>query len=88
VYFFEGLKYVQEIAEQGPSEVRLDMVNENNNAGYETCQDFKLTDGIQYTLHIGTCNSFAGTRMKRKNRNSLEPFLKMCSLHLSVVLAR
>jgi hypothetical protein len=44
------------------------MVKENNNFGFETCQDFKITDGIQYTLNIRTCNSFAGTVMKSKKK--------------------
>ncbi|XP_060587172.1 ficolin-1-like [Ruditapes philippinarum] len=51
-----GLKYIQELAEQGSTEVRLDMTSgRDNTIGHETCQDFKLTEGTQYKLNIGSC---------------------------------
>jgi hypothetical protein len=55
-----GLKYIQELADQSHSEVRLDMTTHNNDTGYETFQDFKLKDGINYKLNIGLRD--AGTR--------------------------
>ncbi|XP_060574329.1 uncharacterized protein LOC132732010 [Ruditapes philippinarum] len=48
-----GLKYIQELADKSRSEVRLDMTNHNNDTGYETFREFKLTDGIKYRLIIG-----------------------------------
>ncbi|XP_060560726.1 fibrinogen-like protein 1 [Ruditapes philippinarum] len=55
-----GLKYIQELAEQGTSEVRLDMTNENYGTGYETFQEFRLTDGTSYKLNIGSREGSAG----------------------------
>jgi hypothetical protein len=54
-YFFAGLKYIQEIAQQGSTEIRLDMTSNMNRTGHETCQDFKLTEGTNYTLNIEPC---------------------------------
>ncbi|XP_060564716.1 microfibril-associated glycoprotein 4-like [Ruditapes philippinarum] len=48
-----GLKYIQELADQSHSELRIDMTNYNNATGYEIFQEFKLTNGIKYTLNIG-----------------------------------
>ncbi|XP_060598659.1 ficolin-1-like [Ruditapes philippinarum] len=69
-----GLKYIQELAEQGPTEVRLDMTNENNDTGYETFQDFKLTDGIKYTLNIGSRKASAVNVAECLQYNNLSPF--------------
>ncbi|XP_060561065.1 ficolin-1-like, partial [Ruditapes philippinarum] len=48
-----GLKYIQELADQSHSEVRLDIENYNNDTAYETFQEFKLIDGMNYKLNIG-----------------------------------
>ncbi|XP_053398072.1 ficolin-3-like [Mercenaria mercenaria] len=44
-----GLKYTQEIASQGATEIRLEMKKNNGEEGYET---YKLLDGTDYTLSI------------------------------------
>jgi hypothetical protein len=54
-YIFAGLKYIQELAEQGSTEIRLDMTRNDSTAGHETCPDFKLTEGTNYILNIGWC---------------------------------
>ncbi|XP_060560823.1 ficolin-1-like [Ruditapes philippinarum] len=51
-----GLKYIQEIAGQGSTEIRLDMTSSDSRTGHETCPDFKLTEGTKYTLNIGSCS--------------------------------
>ncbi|XP_060565557.1 fibrinogen-like protein A [Ruditapes philippinarum] len=53
-----GLKYIQELAEQGSTEIRLDMAKNDSTTGHETCSDFKLTEGTNYTLNIGSCIRF------------------------------
>ncbi|XP_060567499.1 ficolin-1-like, partial [Ruditapes philippinarum] len=50
-----GLKYIQELAEQGSTEIRLDMTRNDSTTGHETCPDFMLTEGTNYTLKIGSC---------------------------------
>ncbi|XP_060568415.1 fibrinogen gamma chain-like [Ruditapes philippinarum] len=50
-----GLKYIQELAEQGSTEIRLDMTRNDSTAGHETCPDFMLTEGTNYILNIGSC---------------------------------
>jgi hypothetical protein len=57
-YNFAGLKYIQELAGQGSTEIRLDMTSSDSRTGHETCPDFKLTEGTNYkmyTLNIGSC---------------------------------
>ena len=51
---FIGLKYIKELAEQDATELRIDVTNANGDKGQETHQDFKLTEGINYTLHVGS----------------------------------
>ncbi|XP_060604048.1 ficolin-1-B-like [Ruditapes philippinarum] len=53
--FWLGLKYIQELAEQGSIEIRLDMTRNDSTTGQETCPDFMLTEGTNYTLTIGSC---------------------------------
>ncbi|XP_060568410.1 ficolin-2-like isoform X3 [Ruditapes philippinarum] len=61
-----GLKYLQELAEQGSTDIRLDMTRNDSSTGHETCPDFMLTEGTNYTLTIGSC-----TRSGMKYKNSL-----------------
>ncbi|XP_045184998.2 ficolin-2-like [Mercenaria mercenaria] len=49
--FWLGLKYIQELASQGTTEIRLEMTRNNNGEGYEKYMDFKL-EGTSYTLSI------------------------------------
>ncbi|XP_053388633.1 ficolin-1-like, partial [Mercenaria mercenaria] len=51
--FWLGLKYIQELAAHGATEVRLDMSKADDTEAYETFQDFSLT-GTSYTLNIGS----------------------------------
>jgi hypothetical protein len=53
-YNFAGLQYIQELAEQGSTEIRLDMTRNDNTTGHETCPDFRLTEGTKYKLNIGS----------------------------------
>ncbi|XP_045187719.2 ficolin-3-like [Mercenaria mercenaria] len=50
--FWLGLKYIQEIASQGTTEIRLEMTRENGEEGFETYKDFKLVNGADYTLFV------------------------------------
>ncbi|XP_053386528.1 fibrinogen-like protein A [Mercenaria mercenaria] len=51
--FWLGLKHIQELADQGFSEIRLEMTW-GTGKYYETYKDFKLLDGTNYTLSIDT----------------------------------
>jgi hypothetical protein len=62
--FTKGLKYIQELADQNHSEVRLDVANHRNDTGYETFQAFKLTNGTDYRLNIGSRDA-SGTQFIR-----------------------
>ncbi|XP_060568412.1 ficolin-2-like isoform X2 [Ruditapes philippinarum] len=53
--FWLGLKYIQELAEQGSTEIRLDMTRNDSTTGHETCPGFMLTEGTNYKLNIGSC---------------------------------
>ncbi|XP_053387303.1 ficolin-2-like [Mercenaria mercenaria] len=57
--FWLGLKYIQELAAQGATEVRLDMSKAGDTEAYETFQDFSLT-GTSYTLNIGSRTGSTG----------------------------
>ncbi|XP_060552684.1 ficolin-1-like isoform X2 [Ruditapes philippinarum] len=50
-----GLQYIQELAGQGSTEIRLDMTRNDSTTGHEICPDFKLTEGTKYKLNIGSC---------------------------------
>jgi hypothetical protein len=54
-YIFAGLKYIQELAEQGSTEIRLDITRSDSTTECETCPDFKLTEETNYKLNIGAC---------------------------------
>ncbi|XP_045184481.2 angiopoietin-related protein 2-like [Mercenaria mercenaria] len=59
--FWLGLKYIQELASQGATEIRLEMTRNNSEEGYEKYMDFKL-EGTDYTLYVDTkseVNSFS-----------------------------
>ncbi|XP_060553736.1 fibrinogen-like protein A [Ruditapes philippinarum] len=73
--FWLGLKYIQELAEQGPTELRVDMTKETGVTGHETFQDFKLTDGTKYRLNIGSRSSIgAGSEERGLKYHNLKPF--------------
>ncbi|XP_060582165.1 ficolin-1-like [Ruditapes philippinarum] len=67
-----GLQYIQELAEQGSTEIRLDMTRNDSTTGHETCPDFKLTEGTKYKLNIGPCKvaGFLGKGFAYYYRNS------------------
>ena len=45
---------MKELAEQGSTEIRIDVTNAAGYKGQETHQDFMLVDGINYTLRLGS----------------------------------
>ncbi|XP_053387126.1 ficolin-2-like [Mercenaria mercenaria] len=51
--FWLGLKYIQELTEQGPTELRTDMSKADGTEAYETFQDFGLS-GSGYILQLGS----------------------------------
>ncbi|XP_045214862.2 ficolin-3-like [Mercenaria mercenaria] len=55
--FWLGLKYIQEIASQGTTEIRLEMTRENGEEGFETYKDFKLENRRDYKLSIDTASA-------------------------------
>ncbi|XP_060577185.1 ficolin-1-like [Ruditapes philippinarum] len=71
-----GLKYIQELANQSHSELRIDMTNHNNVTGYETFPDFRLTDGIKYRLNIGlrTASVNVGDGLSYNNNSPFTTF--------------
>ncbi|XP_045215516.2 techylectin-5A-like [Mercenaria mercenaria] len=61
--FWLGLRYVQEIADQSATEIRLDLSDGFGREGYEAFQDFRLSETFLYTLHIRKeSRSFSGGR--------------------------
>ncbi|XP_060603432.1 angiopoietin-2-like [Ruditapes philippinarum] len=68
-----GLKYIQELADQNRSEARLDVTNHRNEIGYETFQEFKLTNGTDYRLNIGLRNA-SGNLVEGLAHNNLAAF--------------
>ncbi|XP_060579905.1 ficolin-1-like, partial [Ruditapes philippinarum] len=68
-----GLKYIQELADQSHSEVRVDIENYNNDTAYETFQEFKLIDGRNYKLNIGL-RDLSTDKLGGLAHNNLLPF--------------
>ncbi|XP_053387052.1 ficolin-2-like [Mercenaria mercenaria] len=71
--FWLGLKYVQELAEQGPTELRTDMSKADGTEAYETFQDFGLS-GSGYILQIGSRTGTTGAATYGLQYNKGYPF--------------
>jgi hypothetical protein len=54
------------------------MTNENNGTGYETFQEFRLTDGTNYKLNIGSREGSAGMNKENKIICSVTVSLGKC----------
>lgn len=50
--FWLGLKYVEEISLQGPTQLRLDLTSANGSSWSETYSDFHLTPSPDYHIHL------------------------------------
>ncbi|XP_060586278.1 fibrinogen alpha chain-like [Ruditapes philippinarum] len=73
--FWLGLKYIQELTGQGPTELRVDMTTETGFTGHETFQDFKLTDGTKYQLNLGSRTAIGvDSEEKGLKYHNLRPF--------------
>ncbi|XP_053387308.1 neurogenic locus notch homolog protein 2-like [Mercenaria mercenaria] len=51
--FWLGLRYIQEIASKESTYLRIDLEAPNGTMGYETFDNFSLSIGPAYTLHLG-----------------------------------
>ncbi|KAL4216671.1 Hemicentin-1 [Mactra antiquata] len=53
--FWLGLDYIQEIASQyNDNQLRIDLTASNGTTGFEVLDDFSLSPGPDYTLHVGS----------------------------------
>ncbi|XP_045207581.2 uncharacterized protein LOC123559654 isoform X6 [Mercenaria mercenaria] len=50
--FWLGLKYIQELADQGDTEIRLELERKRGGDFYSTYKDFRLLDGSEYKLSL------------------------------------
>ena len=50
----KGLKYIEEIASQGNTDLRIDLEAADGAKAYETFDRFSLSPGPAFTLHIGS----------------------------------
>lgn len=53
----DGLKYIQEMASQGVTELRIDLQAADGTRAYETFSSFSLSNNTNYTLHLGPTSS-------------------------------
>ncbi|XP_060570798.1 uncharacterized protein LOC132729070 [Ruditapes philippinarum] len=51
--FWLGLRYIEEIASQYESVLRLDLTSANDSHVYEVFQNFSLSNTLNFTLHLG-----------------------------------
>lgn len=51
--FWLGLKHIREIADQGTTELRIDLQAANGTSAYETFSNFSLSNNPDYILHLG-----------------------------------
>lgn len=51
--FWLGLRYIQEMASQGKTDLRLDITAANGDTAYEVFRNFGLSAGPDYTLKLG-----------------------------------
>ncbi|XP_045183208.2 uncharacterized protein LOC123541720 [Mercenaria mercenaria] len=76
--FWLGLENLYELVSQGRSELRLDVSAANGTKGYVTFQNFKISSGPNYTLHIspghGTIGDNAQTGMSFNNNAAFSTF--------------
>lgn len=52
LFYQSGLQNVYELVSKGKSELRIDLEAADGTKAYETFQDFSLSPGPDYTLHI------------------------------------
>ncbi|XP_053374817.1 coadhesin-like [Mercenaria mercenaria] len=60
--FWLGLMYIQELADQGDTELRVDLEAANGDKAYETLVHFSLSARPPYTLHVGSVIKSQGSR--------------------------
>ncbi|XP_053387863.1 uncharacterized protein LOC123542214 [Mercenaria mercenaria] len=58
--FWLGLRYIEELASQERTELRIDLEAANGTTGFETFDNFSLSAGPAYTLHIGSTIASSG----------------------------
>ncbi|XP_060603457.1 microfibril-associated glycoprotein 4-like [Ruditapes philippinarum] len=58
--FWLGLKYIEEMAANGPSELRIDLTAADNSSAYEVYSNFHLGSSPGYALHIDPGTGIAG----------------------------
>ncbi|XP_053387673.1 neurogenic locus notch homolog protein 1-like isoform X2 [Mercenaria mercenaria] len=63
--FWLGLSYIEELAAQGRTDLRIDLEAKNGTTGFETFDNFSLSAGPAYTLHIGS--TIASSRISGSN---------------------
>ncbi|XP_053390739.1 ficolin-1-like, partial [Mercenaria mercenaria] len=64
--FWLGLRYIEELAAQGRTDLRIDLEAANGTTGFETFENFSLSVGPAYTLHIGS--TIDSSRIYSNNR--------------------
>lgn len=60
VLLFQGLRNIYEMASKGQSELRIDLEAADGTKAYEIFQNFSLSPGPDYTLHISKGTGTAG----------------------------
>ncbi|XP_053401755.1 uncharacterized protein LOC123548977 isoform X2 [Mercenaria mercenaria] len=58
--FWLGLMYIEELASQGRTDLRIDLEAPDGKTGFEKFDNFSLSAGPAYTLHIGTTIASSG----------------------------
>ena len=56
----KGLEHIQEMSSHHTTELRIDVTAADDSSAYETYQNFSLSPGPDYTLHIGQAAGTAG----------------------------
>ena len=64
-YFNLGLKFVQEMASKGPTELRFDLTPAVGETVYVNFQNFYLDPGPNYTIHLDPGQGTAGKNVFR-----------------------
>ncbi|XP_053387608.1 ficolin-1-like [Mercenaria mercenaria] len=59
--FWLGLRYIEELASKGRTDLRIDLEAPNGTTGFETFENFSLSAGPAYTLHIGSTIASSGS---------------------------
>ncbi|XP_053387774.1 fibrinogen C domain-containing protein 1-like isoform X2 [Mercenaria mercenaria] len=58
--FWLGLRYIEELASQGRTDLRIDLEAADGTTGFEKFDRFSLSAGPAYTLHIGSTIASSG----------------------------